>query len=874
MMNSGWFSPAKAKLIAGSIGVLLMTTSAAIAQDAPSGTQPVAPNGYTLHESIDLGGHVVGINGSGAMYDTMVNLESGPRVLGETFELHALPGTKHTLVDSLSAFSNGWGGDPDNYARMDFYKGNLYEFSGNFFRDRQYFDYDLLGNPNIPSGQSLPIGPSTAPTGSYAWPQVEQSPFLYNTVRRRTNANVTFFPVSKLSYQAGYSQDVFQGPSLTPSGYQVAGSYDILLQEMQRNSTDDFTGEVDWKPVPLTRLTFEEVVDHYKNDSYFTLDPSYFRLQEANGARVALLADYDSLAPTSACNSTTAPVLTAPPTPGGEPVINPSCGVITSYFRSAPTRILYPTEIFRFQSSSIRNISMNGDIRYTKANMSLPLYQDVFQGLTKYSVSSSGAVTPAYRAEDYTATATASRQVTAVDYAAEWQATRNVSFDDQFTFSNEQEPGISTMTSLNTTALSIGTAAAPGPCYGPNNETINCPNQTSATAAAGTGTFEGSGAIGTPVHDFFGQRFITNDLTGTWDGWSRATLSLTWRHVNHVIEEGIPHNTPLALGATNDGTVTINQNGGVFNAALRPNDQWNIDGSAEVLYADNVFTPVAPRQQQHYRIHALYRPKTWATLSGAFNDMELHNNTNNNQADITPPFVGAPASNPSAVAYAGPLDHVAHTRVASVGAQLSPTQHYALDLNYAYSDVYTATNICYLAGASATLPGAATPAGTVCPATAANRGGTWDFGPAKDFEDAPTNSLQAALTYSGKTFHSNVGENLNAIDGTRFYNDARDVAGSLNSNYQSPFFGVSWTLHPGFVWSARYNYYRYREGGPSGAPFCTTAGPTPTTPSTVVPCNSPTLAGLQTGLTLPNSGETAARDFHANILTLGFHYEF
>ena len=35
-----------------------------------------------------------------------------------------------------------------------------------------------------------------------------------------------------------------------------------------------------------------------------------------------------------------------------------------------------------------------------------------------------------------------------------------------------------------------------------------------------------------------------------------------------------------------------------------------------------------------------------------------------------------------------------------------------------------------------------------------------------------------------------------------------------------------------------------------------------------------TRAGMQTGLALPNSGETAPRDFHANIVTLGFHYEF
>ena len=36
-----------------------------------------------------------------------------------------------------------------------------------------------------------------------------------------------------------------------------------------------------------------------------------------------------------------------------------------------------------------------------------------------------------------------------------------------------------------------------------------------------------------------------------------------------------------------------------------------------------------------------------------------------------------------------------HSRIASMGAQLSPNEHYGLDFNYAYSDVYTATNICY-----------------------------------------------------------------------------------------------------------------------------------------------------------------------------------
>jgi hypothetical protein len=83
--------PAMAQRIAGSMGVgtLWMATGVVAAQIAtPFGqvpttaTQPVAPNGYMLHETIDMGGHIANITGSGAMYDTLVNIQSGPRVLG------------------------------------------------------------------------------------------------------------------------------------------------------------------------------------------------------------------------------------------------------------------------------------------------------------------------------------------------------------------------------------------------------------------------------------------------------------------------------------------------------------------------------------------------------------------------------------------------------------------------------------------------------------------------------------------------------------------------------------------------------------------------------------------------------------------------
>ena len=853
-------STAMIQRIAGGMGVAILSITAGVAaaQSPASDTPMSAPTGYVLHQSVDLGGRIANPTGSGAMYDTLVNLQSGPRVQNESFELRALPGQKNTLVDSISAFGSGFGGDPNNFARMNASKGKIYDFTGLFRRDRQYFDYDLLGNPNIPSGQSIPIGPTAAPTGKYAWPQVEQSPFLFNTVRRMTDTNITILPLSKVTYRFAYSQNILQGPSLTPSGYQVGGSLDILLQEYQRNSTDDFTGGIDWKPVPGTKLTFEEQVDHYKADSYFTLDPSYLNVQEPDGTKVALFANYDGLTPyaSSACNANsvgTTPVLSGPQTPGGLPVINPACAVISSYSRTQPTRILYPTEIFRLQSSSIKNLSMNGDLRYTNANMNLPNYYDSFQGLSKTT-----------RSIAYVGNANAKREVLAADYGVVWQAMKTFSLEDQISFSNVHQPGNSSITSGTT----LATPATAG------NETINYAGAlTTTNIATGTSSFEGSAPVGTSQPAYFGQRFLTNDLTGTWDANSRITLSLTYRYQAHIIAEnlysagppldpgGNPGDVPLPVNATTDGTVKINENGGILNAALRPTANWNINGSVEILYNDNAFTPMTPRQTKQYRVHTMYRPKSWATISGAFNDVEHHNNTNNDQAAVAAVDV----------AYAGPLDHVDYSRVVGLGAQLFPNDHYGIDFNYAYSDVYMADNICYLGGAATGLPAASTPTGTTCPATAAGRSG-YDFGPALDFMHAPTQSGSVAFTLSPvKTVKSNIGYNINSVNGSRFYNDPRDVAGSLVSTYQSPFVNFAWTARPGLIWKAQYNFYGYGEGGPSGAALCSTANPTPTAPATPVSCSS---LPYQTGMNISSAGETAPRNFHANNVTLGVHYEF
>ncbi len=795
-----------------------------------------------------MGGRMTNMVGSPAMYSTLVNLQSGPRMLGESFEMHAVPEKKHTLVDDLEAFGSGFGGDPNNFARLNLSKGKVYEFSGIFRRDRQYFDYDLLGNPNIVAG-TMPIGPSTAPTGHIVWPQVNTSPVLFNTVRRMTDTNLSLFPVSRLTYRFGYSKNTFEGPTLSPS-YSIA-KYDALLEQYQRNNTDTFTAAVEWKATEGTKLTFQEEVVHYKMDSFFTLNPSANMAQEADGTPV-YLGNWDSQTPygIGACNtnsmgsgytsSTNYTIFSAPNTPGGLPIINPACAVVTSYTRTQPTRITIPTEMLRMQSTSIRHITMNGDVRYTLANMDLPLYTEAMQGLN-------GAI----RSSVSNGFAKGHRSVLSANYGVVWQLSDRVSIEDQASFSNVQEPG----SSNDAAPVTLSTPTTAG------NQTINY----SGPLTTGTGSLP-HGINGVLTPNYFGQEYLINNLTLNWDATARSRFALTYHYGNRNIGQGVPHQgpIPIVLADPVNGTVAISEFGGILNAVLHPANNWDLNGSVEVTYFDNVFTPVAPRQLQQYRVHTIYKPRTWATLSGAFNDRERHNNTNNNQAVV------AAGQDP----YEGPIDHVDHSRIASVSAAVYPNDHYGVDFSYAYSDVYSATNVCYNNGATATLPGTASTNASggpaVCPGIYA-RGSTTQLADwfARDFMDAPTQSGTMSLTYSPvDKFRSAFGYRINSVNGSRFFNDAREVNGSLVSTYQSPFVSLAWTVHPGFIWKAQYDFYGYGEGGPSGPQNCSTST---TLTSTVVPCTS---LPYPTGLTESPSGLTAPRNFHANNLTVQMHYEF
>jgi hypothetical protein len=766
--------------VAGSfvLAALVMISSAQTQKTDSSASQPASQpkntgmvmDGYNVHQSFDLGGHIANTSGSDAMYDTLVNLQSGPRVLNHTLELHPLAGSKHTLFDSLYEESAGYGGDPNDFSTLRVSKGRLYDFQGMFRRDRQYFDYDLLGNPLVRANLT---------SNGYTYPQVLHAPHLFNTVRRMTDVNLTLLPLSKVSFRAGYSQNISQGPSYSS----IHIGADALLFQNWRNSTDTWIGAVDYKPFSRTILTYEEHVTHYKGNTYWQLAGA--NLQLSNGTPVSL--GFDNVAAIAATTASSGcganPAINGSTSPA---TANPCVNGYLSYSRYQPTRTFFPTEGFRFQSSNLKNIQMTGRILYTSVNSNLPVYQEYFSGLesrvtslaptgaTSWCTTTSGVHYDCLSTATITGNARARRVNTSADYGIVWEATKKFSLSDQYDFQNFRQPAIGNFSEVDQYSPSMLTAATPAVTGAP---------------------------VITSANNFLGQRSHTNTFTAAWEAAGWVQLSLGYRYRTRTIAY-------RNSSSGDDYSLDINEHAGVFGLALRPIREWRINSTVETEWADNAYVQISPRQSQHYQIHTIYKPKAWATFSGTFNDQEKRDN-----------------------AYL--VNYRAHNRSFAAGASLAPNEHYGLDVNYGYIDVFSRVTNCF-GDPAGSQPADATLMTTTCGNLPSGSTLAY-FG--TSYYDAPTHYGSVAVVVTPvKQFRGTAGYRVSAVEGKTEQLNPAEVPGSLQSIYQTPYVNLAWKLTPAWAIKGDYNYYGYGE-------------------SSAV-------------------GPTAPRSFHGNVFTLGVHYEY
>src|SRR5271167_11565 len=154
--------------------------------------------GFQVTQSIELGGRITEVTVSQPMYDTLVNLQTGVRILEQSLTMQSL--THEDICDTLTFNSFGWGGDPEQAARVRVSKYRWYTFTGSYQHMQNYFDYDLFANPLNP------------PTGSPFIP-ILTSPHSYYDRQNLYNFGIVVLPMQKVSFRFDYNRNRFIGPS-------------------------------------------------------------------------------------------------------------------------------------------------------------------------------------------------------------------------------------------------------------------------------------------------------------------------------------------------------------------------------------------------------------------------------------------------------------------------------------------------------------------------------------------------------------------------------------------------------------------------------------------------------------------------------------
>ncbi len=294
-----------------------------------------------------------------------------------------------------------------------------------------------------------------------------------------------------------------------------------------------------------------------------------------------------------------------------------------------------------------------------------------------------------------------------------------------------------------------------------------------------------------PDYQWLNQKWTSDTVLGTWDAFSRGNFSLGYRYRTRTITD------------SGGDIIPIHEQWLLFGSVLQPATSWRVNLNFEGMYADNSFTRISPRQTQHGILRSNWKPKKWMTFTGAVNIFESRDN----------------------IEY---VHYLQHNRNYSAGAVIAPGGNWSIEANYSYGSVYSTIAECYTV-----TPTPANPVAAQDPACVAN-GTPYQT---NDLYNVPTQTGDIGLVYSPwKRVHTTTGYQATAVNGNVTTINVRQVDGSLQSVYQTPYVTVAYDLQNNWQWKANYNYYGYSEGSPVGP--------------------------------------AAPRQFHGNVYTLSVRYAF
>ena len=576
------------------------STASTTGSSSPPQPEGVEGGGYVIHQSTEFGGRVSDVSGSQAMYDTLVDLRSGPRLLEQSLSMQS-QAHDGLLFDNLFISSFGWGGDPNNglHARVDLDK--WYDFRANFLRDQTDFDYDLLTNPLNP------------PTSSPSIP-VTASPHSFYTRRRMSNFDLTLLPQSKVSFRLGYSRNNMTGPSYSS----VHEGTDALLYQPWNTTLNSYRFGADLKVLPKTVISYDQFLDYYKGDTQWQLNTFAPALLPGPPGSVELGLPIDTGNKTPCAIN---PPATSLINPAGT-LTNLACNGYFDYNRSDRIRTSTPTERISLHTSYFPRFELSASYAYSSADMTAPLNEfsnglSSRSGLRQETVTGPGEATRISNVADFSATVHLSEHLRLVDTFRYWAFRIPSSFDS--TETDWTAEGANLLTPISATTRSVATSF--------DQLSFNQSWTKNETDLIWDATKRIGARIGFRYGDqIFDQfdytipeenRVVVHQYTGLFGFWAKP---ITGMRLNFDYEGTSNNNTIVRIGARKESRYRIQ-------ASYTPRPWAVIAGSINLWQASNGNTLIDYRgHNRNYGFTATLMPQERFSIELAYNYTDYKQN--------------------------------------------------------------------------------------------------------------------------------------------------------------------------------------------------------------------------------------------------------
>ncbi len=557
--------------------LVAQTPTASPAPTPPAEPEGINRGGYLIHSSVEAGYRSNFVTGSGDMYDTLVNLQAGPRILDQTLSMHSID-HMGPLFDNLYLNSSGWGGDPNNYLRLRADKNKWYNLQSSFRRDQNFSDFDLLANPLNPP-------PPPAPGGSTPSIPALNSPHLFDTTRRMSDVDLTLLPQARVSFRLGYSHNNMTRPSFSS----VHEGTDALLLQPWNTTMNSYRMGVDWRIAPRTVLSYDQFLDYYKGDTDTQLAPFAPALLPSPGVgsvELGLSIDTANKVPCAVPTGQTSLIVNGTLT-------NITCSAYFSYARNQRIRTSTPTERISLRSSYFKRLEVLGSYSYSSAVSTTPL-DESFSGLITRTNTLAFAGT---------GVASANRISDVLDLEATVHLNKHLRLIEKFYFWAYRIPE-------NANFIENDYSCATPPCT-----LLSTPLTTPTTT-------------NTLTQSSFNQSWKRNQTELAWDLSKKAGARIGYRygdknfnHFNDYLPGDLDHFVGLEKTA-------------LLGLWARPTRALRLSFDLEHTNYNAVFVRMSPRKESRYRFQTTYTPRPWAVLGGSINLLQQSN------ADAQTQYVG------------------------------------------------------------------------------------------------------------------------------------------------------------------------------------------------------------------------------------------